>query len=604
MPVQACAAQQTPLACVAVGLRLLAAMLLWASCLLGAAPAVAQVRSVLPAEASLARGGAEPITLQFAPEGVDASLGRLSAFLCPANLPPTRGLALSGNPCRGSRVGPIRLAARGAGVVVALPTAVQLRAAQAMPPAATYLVLVYTLDSGDAAIFAVRLLEAAGTPTAAASAGSSASLGTASGAATGSAGESTGTDAKASEPAAPRPTIGSPPSFTPPAVGGSAVQAEPAHEPGQLLVLWPNQTEADAGLALLASRYRQRPRLLLPLPALGVVIAQLQLPDTRAALALRDTLRAEQPGWVTDQNARSSLQGAAAPSAAPAPRLYALQQLQLGDQPLAASPPLKLGVIDAALDPALPLHTSARSQRSVLGPADVPAPIDHGAIVAQLIAGPPLANGFAGATAALQPGVHLLWANAVRQVNGQPRSHSLHTLAALDWLLAQGAQLINLSLGGAGDAVLEAAFARLRDRPVLLVAAAGNNGPDAAPVYPAAYPGVLAVTAVDAARQPYAQANHGPYVGLAAPGVDVWVPVPAAAVPGAAAMPGQYVSGTSFASALVSATLARASAAWWQLPKPTQLASLCRASQDLGASGRDPVFGCGLLSGARLGSVP
>ena len=59
MPVQACAAQQTPLACVAVGLRLLAALLLWASGLLGAAPAVAQVRSVLPAEASLARGGAD-----------------------------------------------------------------------------------------------------------------------------------------------------------------------------------------------------------------------------------------------------------------------------------------------------------------------------------------------------------------------------------------------------------------------------------------------------------------------------------------------------------------------------------------------------------------
>ena len=85
-------------------------------------------------------------------------------------------------------------------------------------------------------------------------------------------------------------------------------------------------------------------------------------------------------------------------------------------------------------------------------------------------------------------------------------------------------------------------------------------------------------------------------MGLAAPGVDVWVPVPAAAVPGAAAMPGQYVSGTSFASALVSATLARAGAAWWQLPKPTQLASLCQTATDLGSPGRDAVYGCGLLS--------
>lgn len=470
-----------------------------------------------------------------------------------------------------------------------------------------------------------------------------------------------GADGVVREPQADRPpTRGVAPTPAKASVDGRTStpvpEPEPAHEPGQLLVLWPTQPEADAGLAWLASRHQQRPRLLLPLPALGVVIAQLQLPHTRAALTLRDTLRAEQPGWVIDLNARSQLHGgppawpprpapAAAPTAAPAPapaaaataaastspalpgspsrstapapRLYALQQLQLTTTPVTASsnpPPLKLGVIDAALDPALPLHTSARAQRSVLGPADVPAPIDHGAVVAQLIAGPTQTNGFAGAASALNPGIHLLWASAVRQVNGQPRSHSLHTLAALDWLLAQGAQLINLSLGGVGDAVLEAGIARLRERPVLLVAAAGNNGPDAPPVYPAAYPGVLAVTAIDAARQPYARANRGDHLALAAPGVELWVPVPvhaasgpaagagtgAGAATGAGAGAGQYVSGTSFATALVTATLARASAAWWQQPKAAQLASLCRSVQDLGAAGRDPVFGCGLLDGSQL----
>lgn len=534
-------------------------------CLFGAQSACAQALQILPAELAWSPQRNAPLELRLQPAELALSPERLRALLrarlCTAPALSASGQALPADPCGAGAVGPVSVETGPGSTIRALPTAEQLRAlAGAAVPAGQLPYLVLSLGRADGTLgwFAVRLLLPA-----------------------------------PAEPEAPL-TTGTPPVFTPPVVSGRATDVEPEHEPGQLLVLWPTQAEADAGLALLASRYHQRPRLLLPLPALGAVIAQLQLPDTRAALALRDTLRADQPGWVSDLNARSSLQ--AGPAAAPPPpRLYALKRLHLDAAPATATtPPIKLGVVDAALDPALALHTSARTQRSVLGPADVPAPIDHGAVVAQLIAGPPLGNGFAGAASALNPGIHLLWASAVRQVNGQPRSHSLHTLAALDWLLAQGAQLINLSLGGVGDAVLEAGIARLREWPVLLVAAAGNNGPDAPPVYPAAYPGVLAVTAIDNALQPYGRANRGDYLAVAAPGVDVWVPVPAA--PGADA--GQYVSGTSFATALVTATLARASAAWWQQPKAAQLASLCRSAQDLGAAGRDPVFGCGLLSGA------
>ena len=601
-----------------------------------APPVVAQPRSLQPAVVVIPASGPRLISLRVIPPeaaGPPSSEGTPPAWraqVCGA-LPAAGGpnaLGQPQSPCRNAGLGPLALVVNQGGALTVRLTAAQWLAVVAKAPEVPHLVLSFTQRDGTKLWFAVRL-ESAPTPDGPPKLSASAvpldrqnSLVLGSGAADPdtTASDATGAEGQAGEPQGAMPGRAAPsglaPSFVAPVVSGRAVDAEPDHEPGQLLVLWPTQAEADAGLALLASRYRQRPRLLLPLQALGVVIAQLQLPDTRAALALRDTLRAEQPGWVSDLNARSSLQ--AGPPAAPPPpvtpappgpvtgpppRLYALKQLQLGAvPPAAATAPLKLGVVDAALDPALTLHTSARAQRSVLGPADVPAPIDHGAVVAQLIAGPPLANGFAGAASALNPGIHLLWASAVRQVNGQPRSHSLHTLAALDWLLAQGAQLINLSLGGVGDAVLEAGVARLRERPVLLVAAAGNNGPDAPPVYPAAYPNVLAVTAIDAARQPYARANRGPYVGVAAPGVEVWVPVPAGSgsAAGTGASAGQYVSGTSFATALVTATLARASAAWWQQPKAAQLASLCRSVQDLGAAGRDPVFGCGLLDGSQL----
>jgi subtilisin family serine protease len=168
------------------------------------------------------------------------------------------------------------------------------------------------------------------------------------------------------------------------------------------------------------------------------------------------------------------------------------------------------------------------------------------------------------------------------------RSNSLAQVLALDWQLAQQVHIVNISMGGPSDAVLAAAYRRATAQPVILLAAAGNGGPAAAPVFPAAYPGVLAITAIDALNQVYAGSNQGPHVSLAAPGVDLWVPL-VGDVTGA----GQYISGTSMATALASGMLAR-----WGVPRLRQahadrLSPICRAAADLGAPGKDPVFGCG-----------
>jgi hypothetical protein len=425
------------------------------------------------------------------------------------------------------------------------------------------------------------------------------------GAGTGPAADTAGAagDAAAAASGATSALPGTGPAASPGPPGASAAatpaaQAEPAHEPGQLLVLWPNADQAPAGLALLASRHRQQPVRVLALPTLALVIAQFQLADTVAALALRDTLRAEQPDWVVDLNARSVLQQTAAPGAAAAPRLFALQQLRLPAPAMATAATgagIRIGVVDAALDPALALNLGSLKTRSLLVPSEVPAVTEHGNEIAQLIAGQPLGNGFSGVTA----GAQLLWASTMRQQGRQASSHSLHTAAALDWLLGEGAQVINLSLGGVGDAVLQKVFERAAATPALLVAAAGNGGPTAAPVFPAAYPGVVAVTAIDADLRPWARAQRGAYIGLAAPGVDLWIPQRADASGAAAAAPpgtaGRYSSGSSYASALATAALARAGPGFWGLTKAQQLESLCRGALDLGEAGRDRVFGCGLL---------
>ena len=190
--------------------------------------------------------------------------------------------------------------------------------------------------------------------------------------------------------------------------------------------------------------------------------------------------------------------------------------------------------------------------------------------------------GFTGIAA----GTSLYSAEIMRAAGPDTLATSAALARAIDWLLGEKVQIINLSLGGPGDAVLARVLARLADMPVVVVAAAGNGGPAAPPPYPAAYRGVIAVTATDAADRPYGAANRGAYITLAAPGVDLWVPDEAS---------GHYVTGTSFAAAVVTA-----GSAWLLAKNPyfdrhALVRRLCRDARDLGAPGPDPVFGCGLM---------
>ncbi len=85
----------------------------------------------------------------------------------------------------------------------------------------------------------------------------------------------------------------------------------------------------------------------------------------------------------------------------------------------------------------------------------------------------------------------------------------------------QGAQVINLSLGGASpSSVLESAVAYALARGVTVVAAAGNNGANGA-LYPAKYSGVIAVGSMDQTLQPSSFSNYGTDIGLWAPGSGI-----------------------------------------------------------------------------------
>jgi subtilisin family serine protease len=103
-------------------------------------------------------------------------------------------------------------------------------------------------------------------------------------------------------------------------------------------------------------------------------------------------------------------------------------------------------------------------------------------------------------------------------------------------------------------------------------------------MYPAAYPSVVAVTAVDSRGQVFRLANRGDYLDIAAPGVGVRH---AKSGGGFAAS-----SGTSFAVPFASTAVARLR----QLhPGDNARELLCQSAQDLGPPGRDNIYGYGLL---------
>jgi len=121
----------------------------------------------------------------------------------------------------------------------------------------------------------------------------------------------------------------------------------------------------------------------------------------------------------------------------------------------------------------------------------------------------------------------------------------------------------------------------------VLVAAAGNAGPQSRPLYPAAYPDVIAVTATDADDRLFDKANRGTHIAVAAPGVAIL-----AAAPGESY---QMQSGTSFSAAQVSGIAALLLERNRQLDPVAIRRILTSTARDLGPAGHDDQFGAGLV---------
>jgi Subtilase family len=249
---------------------------------------------------------------------------------------------------------------------------------------------------------------------------------------------------------------------------------------------------------------------------------------------------------------------------------------------------VRIGVVDTGVDLAHPSLVGAKvTLRTVRSPDRAASDMDHGTAVISLLVGK------AGSeVAGIIPGAHVLVADAFHG-KGQGSTADVYDLiVGIDWLASEGVAVLNLSLSGPDNGQLQRVIERVQDKGVLVVAASGRPDRSRMSGYPARYPGVIAVSAVDNRLRPSRLAMRGDHIAFAAPGAGIAVAQRPAGV--------RRVEGTSFAAPFVTAAYAVGLGRSHNRSELTDL--LARSAKDLGSPGRDPIYGWGLLQFSALPS--
>jgi hypothetical protein len=244
---------------------------------------------------------------------------------------------------------------------------------------------------------------------------------------------------------------------------------------------------------------------------------------------------------------------------------------------------LRVGMIDSAIDTTHRAFSSANINTKSFLNNNLSSPSLHGSAVASVLIGK------TDELIPLLPKAELYSAEVFYRQSDFSQGATLSAMIeALNWMLEQKVGVINMSLAGPDNRILERVINAATDKGAFIVAAAGNEGPAAAAVYPAGYDNVIAVSAFDRFHQPYRWSNRGDYIDYSALGVNVL-----------SAQPQQSLgkeSGTSMAAPVVSAALVCLLAEHTEhnkLSRATVLSNLSDQAVDLGLKGRDPIFGTG-----------
>lgn len=328
--------------------------------------------------------------------------------------------------------------------------------------------------------------------------------------------------------------------------------------------------DGDAGVVQqIATSFGLQVRSQRQSRLLGTTLVRFGIPDGRPVGVVLAQLAADGRTRRREPNHVYTLQQAAGVVN------YAFDRIAL-DPKQASGENVRVAVIDTAIDDTNPALAGVIAEQFDAMPGVPVEKRDHGTSVDGLIAG-------VGALEGMAPGARIYHARAFE--GGKSTMDVI--LSALDWAADQNVSIINMSFVGPGNELLGTACRNARALGMVLVAAAGNNGPKAPYGYPAAFDGVLAVTATDARDQLMPQANRGPYVFISAPGVEMVAPSGAGT---------DVVTGTSFAAAIVSGAIANMLHVAPERSADSIEKALASTARDLGGHGRDSDFGYGLLN--------
>ena len=252
------------------------------------------------------------------------------------------------------------------------------------------------------------------------------------------------------------------------------------------------------------------------LPALQRVLLRVAAPEDRDIAQAALDLALDAPGTLVDFNHvyRDGADEAAADAA------HAVGCSREAERAAGRPAPagLAIGIVDSAIATEHDALRSAHVVQQDFVPFAAERPTRHGTAVASILVG-------AGGSLAPRLRGARLYAASVFFADpaGEPAATTSSLVAALEWLAAEGVRVVNMSLAGPPNRVLEAAIATTVALDTVVVAAVGNNGPVGEPLYPAAYDTVVGITAVDSANRIYRYANRGRQVAFAAPGVRIRV---------------------------------------------------------------------------------
>jgi hypothetical protein len=389
-----------------------------------------------------------------------------------------------------------------------------------------------------------------------------------------------------------QPVPGGPPSSGPgaassplrrPGIGGLPSTNDRDYLPDEVVIeLAANG--ADQTARSLMQRFRLAQIDSFDVPGAGTRLYRGRILGRRLAPAVVRAIETNGSTVSVSLNYIMRLYGEPATESPPPLEQYALAKMQLPQaHALAQGGNVLVAIVDGGVEASHPeLRGVIAETFDAVRSGDKPHP--HGTAIAGAIAAHARLKGSA-------PAARILAAQAFDRGQDRTEGNGFTVAKAIYWATDRGARVINMSFAGMRDPSIEQSLRYAHQKGVILVAAVGNKGPLSAPLFPAANPDVIAVTATDQNDKVFQLANRGKHIAIAAPGVELFLP----------GLNGTYqeISGTSFAAAEVSGAIALLIERKPDLTHDEARRILMSTARDLGPPGFDPHFGAGLVDAYR-----